>query len=235
MSDNALRSGIYAIIDLDRLAPVLPQDPNEELGRVLAYGRAAAESGAVALQLRAKSASPHSIHLRRLYAGLLDAFGARLPVIMNDALEVVEPFAARPGCGLHLGQGDLSPVTARHRLGETAMVGWSTHNLDQVAMAGGLDLAYIGFGPVRPTGSKQGADPAVGLDGLQAAFLHSQHPIVAIGGLGHADIEAVRSAGASAMAVISGWLGPADAPHAPEQAERAIAAMAARWTEVAGG
>jgi len=51
MPTTALQSGVYAILDIDRIAPLLPDDPDEELELVLAYGRAAAASGAGALQL----------------------------------------------------------------------------------------------------------------------------------------------------------------------------------------
>ncbi len=229
MPTTALQSGVYAILDIDRIAPLLPDDPDEELELVLAYGRAAAASGACALQLRLKSAQPHSLYPRRLYAALLEAFGDRLPVLMNDMLPVVEGFVGRAGCGVHVGQGDASPITARHHLGDAACIGLSTHDVAQVSAAGPLPVDYIGFGPLRATSGKETTDPAVGFDGLQAAFLHSEHPIVAIGGLDRSDIPAVRDAGAHAMAVIGAWLGPPDEPWDPQEAERRFGAMAATW------
>lgn len=229
MAAEQLRSGVYAILDVDRLAPRLPEDPDEELAAVLAYARAAVSSGACALQLRVKSAQPHSLYPRRLYAALLDSFGERLPVLMNDALPLVERFVGRSGAGLHLGQDDDSPITARHHLGDGAWLGWSTHNPDQVRAAARLPVDYIGFGPIFATTGKKGADPAVGMDGLQAAFLCSQHRIVAIGGLDKGDIVAARDAGAHAMAVIGAWLGPADDPWSVAESARAFGAMAATW------
>ena len=229
MAAEPLRSGIYAILDVDRLAPLLPDEPDEELAALLAYGEVAAAAGACALQLRIKSAQPHSLYPRRLYAALHGAFGERLPVVMNDILPVVEPFASRAGAGLHLGQDDHSPVTARHHLGAGAWLGLSTHNLAQVEAAATLPVDYIGFGPVLATTGKQGADAEVGLDGLGAAFLCSEHPMVAIGGLDKSYITAVREAGAHAMAVIGAWLGPADSPWPVAEAARALGAMTATW------
>jgi len=230
MATEALQSGIYAILDIDRIASCLPDEPDEELAMVLAYGRAAVSSGAKALQLRIKSAQPNSLYPRRLYAALLEAFGDRVPVLMNDMLPIVEGFAGRRGCGVHLGQDDVSPITARHRLDADACVGWSTHNVEQVSDAAGMPVNYIGFGPVRTTSGKESADAEVGLEGLQAAFLRASHPIIAIGGLERADIEAVRDAGAHAMAVIGAWLGPPGQPASPDVAARNFGAMAATWS-----
>lgn len=229
MAAEPLRSGIYAILDVDRLAPLLPTEPDEELAALVAYGAVAADAGACALQLRIKSAQPHSLYPRRVYAALHEAYGARLPVLMNDFLPVVEPFVGRDGAGLHLGQDDHSPVTARHHLGEGAWLGWSTHDLAQVEAAAALPVDYIGFGPILATSGKVGADAEVGLDGLGAAFLRSQHRIVAIGGLDKSHIAEVRDAGAHAMAVIGAWLGPAEAPWSADEAARALGAMTSTW------
>ncbi len=229
MATETLQSGLYAILDVDRVAPLLPDEADEEMEMVLAYGRAAVNSGAKALQLRIKSAQPHSLYPRQLYALLLEAFGERVPVLMNDMLPLVERFVGRPGHGVHLGQDDSSPITARHHLGEKAWLGWSTHDLAQVSEASKLPVDYIGFGPIRATTGKEAADAAVGFEGLQEAFLHSEHPIVAIGGLERSDIAAVRNAGAHGMAVIGSWLGPPDAPWSPDEAARKFGAMAATW------
>ncbi len=231
----ALKSGIYAILDIDRLAAAAAVDEDDdvrsqdaEINHVLAYARAAVFADACALQLRAKQVPATSLFLRRLYAAVLDEVGHSVAVVMNDHLAAAEAFAGREGVGLHLGQDDLSPVTARHHLA-AALLGWSTHGADQVAAAQGMPLDYIGFGPVRSTASKTAVEPTTGFDALSAACAASAIPVVAIGGLGPDDVAAVRAAGAQAMAVIGGWLGPQDAPWSPSRAADALAAMVATW------
>ncbi len=224
-----IRRGIYAILDLDRIAPILAETGVNEREALLAYARAAAETGAMALQLRAKSSPATSLFLSRLYGDLVKACGERLPILMNDHPAAALPFVTSDGVGAHLGQSDASPVTARHQLGDDAVIGLSTHTLAQVMAAGALPVDYIGFGPVRATHTKPGAEKPVGLGGLAAACAAASVPVVAIGGLTLGDIAAVREAGAHAMAVVTAWLGPADDPWSPDQASVAMSMLRATW------
>ena len=226
---NAIRTGLYAILDLDRVAPIVARQPEREREILLAYAQAAAESGAAALQIRAKSAPAESLFLSRLLGDVVGRWGDRLPIIINDHLSAAERLAHKSGVGVHLGQGDSSPVTARHHLGSAGVVGWSTHTLSQVEAALALPIDYIGFGPIRATHTKADAAAPVGFDGLAAACAASKRPVVAIGGLGLDDIPAVRAAGARAMAVITAWLGPADDPWSPSDASMAMSMLRATW------
>ena len=149
----------------------------------------------MALQLRAKSSPATSLFLSRLYSDLVKEWGSRLPILMNDHPSAVLPFVGAAGVGAHLGQTDASPVTARHQLGEDAVIGLSTHSLAQVTAATALPIDYVGFGPVRATQTKPDADKPVGLGGLAAACSLVSMPVVAIGGLTLGDIPAVREAG----------------------------------------
>ena len=101
------KPGIYAILDVDRLQPLLPEDGTEEAAMLLEYARAAVDAGATALQLRAKSWPIQGLQLPKVYGLLLDALGHRVPVILNDVLSAVQPHATKPGAGLHVGQDDF--------------------------------------------------------------------------------------------------------------------------------
>jgi thiamine-phosphate pyrophosphorylase len=84
-----------------------------------------------------------------------------------------------------MGQEDL-PIELVRRLAPQLRVGISTHNLAQLERALLTRPAYVAYGPVFPTTSKDQADPAVGIDGLAAAAKIARSAgvdLVAIGGI----------------------------------------------------
>ena len=111
--------------------------------------------------------------------------------------------------GVHLGQGDLPPAVARQLLGPEALIGRSTHALDQLqqAVADGCD--YVGVGPVNATPTKPGRQP-VGLDYVRQAATASPIPFFAIGGLEAANVAAVQAAGGQRVAVVRAITAAAD-------------------------
>ncbi len=90
--------------------------------------------------------------------------------------------------------------------GRIAIVGVSTHNLEQLREADASPVDYIAFGPIFGTTAKQNPDPVVGLEGLRAARAVTTKPLVAIGGITRAKVKAVIEAGADSVAVISDLL-----------------------------
>ncbi|HKG11549.1 MAG TPA: thiamine phosphate synthase, partial [Gaiellaceae bacterium] len=60
----------------------------------------------------------------------------------------------------------------------------------------------VGAGPVWPTPSKQDADPAIGLEGLEEICVAVSIPVVAIGGIDVSNARACIQAGAAGVAVI---------------------------------
>jgi thiamine-phosphate pyrophosphorylase len=105
--------------------------------------------------------------------------------------------------GVHVGQDDLSPESARQIIGRDRWLGVSTHNLDQVARAEHTSADYIAIGPVFATASKVKPDPVVGLAGVSAARKVTRKPLVAIGGITRQNCLPVIKAGADSVAVIS--------------------------------
>lgn len=168
---------------------------------------AAKAGGASVLQLRAKGPPDGQVTTGRLVEAAKrwqELADEGTFVIIND-----RPDACLLGQadGVHLGQDDL-PVTDVRELLPEAIIGLSTHNLDQVKAAQTLDLDYIALGPVFATKSKAKPDPTVGLDGLRAACAESAFPVVAIGGIGIDRATACVEAGARAVAVIGGVFPP---------------------------
>src|SRR5688572_5452976 len=115
--------GLYAIVDLDSLGI---RDP-------AALAAAALAGGAVAVQLRAKTA-PAAVALRaaRVLAPLCAAHG--VPLVVNDRVDVAIAAGAQ---GIHVGQDDLEPADVRRLCAGTTVrwLGLSTHDLTQVDAA----------------------------------------------------------------------------------------------------
>jgi thiamine-phosphate pyrophosphorylase len=179
-------------------------------GRFLAGIVAAAVKGGVTLvQLREKTASTRAFIeqarvLKRLLAPL------RVPLLINDRIDVA---LAAGADGAHVGQQDMPVALARQLLGPAAIIGLSITELGQVRDRD-VELAdYLGVGPIFAQSTKLDATPPLGLDGLAEVRRASSKPIVAIGGVSAANADAVRSAGADGIAVVSAIMG-ADDPRA---------------------
>ncbi|MBI2860229.1 MAG: thiamine phosphate synthase [Chloroflexi bacterium] len=197
-------SGLYLILDTQALG-----------GRShTAVAGQAIKGGARVIQLRDKVHSkrellPIAAELKQLCAGHDVLF------IVNDYLDLA---LAVDADGLHLGQDDLPPETARKLLPVDKLLGVSARTVERAraALAAGAD--YIGVGAMYPTRSKEQAE-VVGLERLRQVRRAVTVPIVAIGGITGDNAVEVMEAGASAVAVINAVLGAEDV----EAAARRIA------------
>lgn len=159
--------------------------------------------GATLIQLREKRA-PSRVFYSDAEAALQIARSAGAKLIINDRVDIA--FALRAD-GVHLGQEDIPVDAARRVLGDDAVIGFSTHNLEQVREALRLPIDYLAFGPIFPTTSKLNPDPVAGLNQLKLAHeLALPIPVVAIGGINQSNAQDVLNAGANAVAIISGLL-----------------------------
>jgi thiamine-phosphate pyrophosphorylase len=159
--------------------------------------------GATLAQLRDKSLSPSDFYHQSREA-LEIAREYRLRIIINDRVDVA---AALGADGVHLGQDDLPPEAARKLLGTSAIIGFSTHNVEQARKAVGLPIDYLAIGPIFKTGTKLDTEPIVGLEGIREVRpIVGELPIVAIGGITLENARAVLEAGADSVAVISALL-----------------------------
>jgi len=156
--------------------------------------------GATFIQLREKSNSVRAFCTDAAEA-ISIARSAGANVIINDRVDVAIALGAD---GVHLGQADMPVAAARRLLGDEAIIGFSTHNLEQVKAALDLPINYLAFGPIFPTQSKRHPDPVAGLDALGIIkSLNSRLPVVAIGGIDKSNVVGVWSAGAACAAIIS--------------------------------
>lgn len=163
--------------------------------------------GASFIQLREKHAAPDEYYAEAQKAiEIARRHGSR--IIINDRVDIA---LALKSDGIHLGQDDLPPVEARKLLGDNAVIGFSTHNLEQVEAALRLPLDYIAFGPVFSTTTKENPDPTVGLELLrEVKKLVGDFPLVAIGGINAENFTDVIGAGADTAAVVSALISDPD-------------------------
>lgn len=156
--------------------------------------------GATFIQLREKRLSPREFY-REAEEALSVARSMGVRLIINDRVDIALALSAD---GVHLGQDDLPPTAARALLGDEAIIGFSTHSIEQAIVAARLPVDYIAVGPIFQTSSKENPDPVVGLDGLRRVRqVVGNIPLVAIGGIRPENIPYVLKAGADSVACIS--------------------------------
>ncbi len=159
-----------------------------------------AAGGATLIQLRDKHAALRDF-FRAAEAAMKVARKHDVRLIINDRLDVALALQAD---GVHLGQTDVPVEAARGLLGESAIIGISTHNLSQAALAATMLVDYVAFGPIFPTSTKENPDPIAGLEALRSVrSLLGAVPLVAIGGITLANAEPVWRAGANAVSSIA--------------------------------
>jgi thiamine-phosphate pyrophosphorylase len=103
---------------------------------------------------------------------------------------------------LHVGQDDLPPAAARCLIGDSHVLGFSTHNETQLRAAAAEPVDYVAIGPIFGTASKLNPDPLVGLNELHRLRALTNKPMVAIGGITRATARDVLNSGADSVAVI---------------------------------
>ena len=187
---------------LPRIYPILDTGTFEARG--FSFTRAAAawlEGGAGILQLRHKQHWGRAVFdAARDIARMCREAGALF--IVDDRADIAMLLEA----GLHVGQDDLAPRDARRLLGSEAVIGFSSHNVQQVCAAGGEPVNYVAFGPVFPTPSKRNPDPVTGIEALKECRALVEKPLVAIGGITRETAAAVLAAGADSVAAIGDLL-----------------------------
>ena len=158
------------------------------------------EGGATLLQLRDKTAAPRDFYRDALEAlKFARAHHARL--IVNDRVDIALALKAD---GVHLGQSDMPVAAARRLLGKDAIIGFSTHDIEQARCAFDLPVDYLAFGPIFQTSTKQNPDPVTGLKVLgKLRGINGLTPLVAIGGITLKNAIEPLEAGADTIAVIA--------------------------------
>ena len=188
-------------MQLPRPYPILDATSFPDAAAMFAAAEELAAAGITLLQYRNKQGTACQMldHARELRARLAPS----VKLIMNDRADLC---LAAAFDGLHVGQDDLSPESARRIIGPARCLGVSTHNPEQLAEADRTSADYLAIGPVFATTSKSNPDPVVGLAGVRRSRELTSKPLVAIGGITPANARSVVDAGADTVAVISALL-----------------------------
>jgi thiamine-phosphate pyrophosphorylase len=176
---------------------------------VIDLAKAFLDGGARFLQLRAKAmAGGEMLDAATAIAALARSCDAHL--VINDRADIARLSAAD---GVHVGQEDLAPAAVRAIVGEQAIVGLSTHTVDQLDRAATETVSYLAIGPVFGTTTKATGYDAVGLGMVREASRRAAAralPLVAIGGITLDRAVSVIEAGAASVAVIGDLLSTGD-------------------------
>ncbi len=174
---------------------------------------ACVRGGVDLVQLRDKTlaARPLLARARALSAACADL---GVPFILNDRPDLALECGAD---GVHVGQDDAPPGLCRRLLGPDALIGLSTHDPQQLAVAAGEPVDYVSAGPVVATPTKPGRT-GVGLGYVATAAASTIHPFFVTGGATPASVLGMVAAGATRIVVVRWLTGAAD----PEAAARAL-------------
>lgn len=177
--------------------------------------REAIAGGADVIQIREKTLPDRELlqYLKRVRE-LTRATGTLL--IVNDRPDLAVLAEAD---GVHVGQQELPALDARKIVGPQRLVGVSTRCLEQADEAARNQADYLGVGPVFPSTTKHFSEFA-GLDYVGEAARGVALPWFAIGGIDAGNVQSVRDAGATRVAVGRAVTGAAD----PAEAARRIVA-----------
>lgn len=147
--------------------------------------------------------------------GALGALRARFPGLwlgLHDRAHLAHSLRVD---AVHLSFRSLRPSELRAWLGPGIALGLSTHAPDDPRSWLGAD--YVFHGPLHTTQSKAMRQEPLGFEGLARAGRVAACPVLALGGVGPADLARLRREGMHGAAVLSGVFGSAD----PARATRA--------------
>ena len=154
------------------------------------------------VQLRMKDASDEEFAAEAMAVGrLCRAYGAVF--ILDDRVGLVEPLGAD---GVHVGKNDMPVAEARRVLGPVRIIGATANTPAEAAAAAEAGADYLGVGPYRFTTTKKNLAPILGAEGIGEAVAAARRvvpgiPVVAIGGIGPADLPGIRATGVTGVAL----------------------------------
>jgi len=203
---------------LDRLARArlyVLLDGRASLDQFADLARALVRAGVDAIQLRDKQLDDRRLLERARVLREITAAGSVL-FVMNDRPDLAVLAGAD---GVHVGQEDLTVKDARTIVGPRALIGVSTHSIEQARQAVLDGANYLGVGPTFPSGTKE-FEQFPGVELLRAVAGEIRLPAFAIGGITLENLPRVLQAGMSRIAVSGAVLNASD----PAEAARALRA-----------
>lgn len=208
------RSRLYALIDA-----------SESQDRMIRRIRALADCGVDIIQLRAPGIDDRTLY-ERAVAGASVARDVNVLWIINDRADIA---AASGADGVHVGQQELPVEQVRQIVGAEALIGLSTHDVQELRQAATSTADYLGCGPVFPGQTKQ-FDTFPGCAFLRAAVsewksVPTPLPAFAIGGITALNVHQVVAAGFGRIAVTAALAESADLQNTAQLLREALSAI----------
>ncbi len=176
----------------------------------------AAAGGADIIQLREKTLTDREF-LERARNVRRWTHKAGVLFLVNDRPDIARLSEAD---GVHLGQTDVSFRDARRILGPDALIGISTHTLDQVRRAVFEGADYIGVGPTFPSKTKR-FEQFPGVEFVRKVAAETSLPAFVLGGISAKTLPEAVAAGAR-RAAVSSFVAQADDPRSAARSLREI-------------
>ncbi len=175
--------------------------------------RDALEGGVRAVQLREKDLPVRellslAIELRKITT----TYGAKL--IINERVDIAVGVGAD---GVHVGHNSMPVAEVRKLVGNSMLIGASTHGKVEATSAQEEEADFITYGPVFETPSKMKYGSPVGIVSLKSVVNCIKLPVFAIGGIKSGNVGPVFSHGAFGVAMISSILAADDIKVASRQ------------------
>lgn len=202
--DSRLRSALITRLPEDVLAKSRVQFITHATERYSCEESAliALEGGCKWIQLRMKDADTAELEstARRI---LPECRRRDALLIIDDKVEVAMKIGAD---GVHLGKSDMPVSEARKLAGNAFIIGGTANTFEDICSLAAQGADYIGCGPYRFTTTKKNLAPVLGINGYTRLLsMMRQHgialPLVAIGGIGIADINPLMQAGVGGIAL----------------------------------
>ena len=163
-----------------------------------------AGAGRLAFHLRAPRSSGRLLwELARRLSDEARATGSAL--LVNDRIDVALAAGAH---GAHCGTRSLPVRTARKLLGDGRWLGASVHGVEEAIEAAGAGADFVIAGTVHPSRSHPGR-PGAGTEWLESVVACGV-PVIGIGGITVARVQAIRATGAAGVAVLGAIWDAAD-------------------------
>lgn len=132
---------------------------------------------------------------------------ANVTFIVNDDIDIAILVKAD---GVHIGQEDLPIEKVRELVGESMIIGLSTHSPVQAQDAVKRGADYIGVGPIFKTYTKKDVVDPVGFEYLDYVVDNIDIPFVAIGGIKQDNLVDVLKHGARCVCMVTEIVGADD-------------------------
>lgn len=197
----AANRGILAALLLPRQYMVTPEPAEVTSVAFIARLRASLEAGVRLVQLRARALGDDELlNLAQQVVQCCEDFGAQC--LLNASPELAQRAGAH---GVHLSAERAAELAeAGAGFPPQLLVGASCHDAGELALAESLGVDYVLCSPVRPTASHPGA-PVLGWEAFAALCAAAKVPVYALGGVGPADLAAIRDCGGHGAAGITAY------------------------------